>query len=709
MPRRRSRFGTVDSVDRESRRTVGLLACAALAAALLVRFPAPAPPARAAGGEVALADAFPGVEFQRPVAALQPPDGTPRMFVVEQAGRVWIVDHPAPAPPAVARKRLFLDISAGVSRQGNEEGLLGLAFHPGYATNRRFLVHYSPSYASASNRRHRVSEFLARSGEPDEADPSSEREILTLDQPYENHWGGWIGFGPDGMLFVALGDGGSGGDPGNRAQDLSKLHGKILRIDVDAAGPAPYGIPPGNPFTGRAGARGEIFAYGLRNPWRCSFDAETGALWAGDVGQDAWEEVDLVVAGGNYGWRRREGAHDYDPAPQPPADPLIDPVAEYSHAEGRSITGGFVHRGAGVPSLAGQYLFADFGSGRLWALADPYGAPQRRLLLDTDENIASFAEDRAGDLYLVSFSGKVLAIRDPDPGPPPPGDGLPATLSALRVFADLPAAAPAAGAVPYGVLAPLWSDGAAKDRFLLLEPGGTIGWRDADAFDVPVGAFAVKTFTRRGRRIETRVIRRTAEGFDAAAYRWRADLSDADRVDERAEIEAGGGPWTIPGRDDCRSCHTDAAGFLLGVTARQIDLRTAREWARSGLLVGAPPAGTVERNARLTGSRGLERRARSYLDANCSFCHRPDDPTNASLDLRATTPLEETGILDAPPQHGDMGLGDARILAPGDPGRSTLVERLRVTGEGRMPNLASSVPDEAALRVLRRWIRRTGE
>ena len=630
------------------------------------------PPVPAAAPAVVLEDAYPGVSFQRPVFAAQPPDGTPRMFVVEQGGRIFIVDHPAPAVPG---KSLFLDISGRVSRVGNEEGLLGFAFHPGYGSNRRFFVHYSDATAPAGQRRHRVSEFLARPGNAAEADPSSERVLFTLSQPYENHWGGWIGFGPDGLLYIALGDGGSGGDPGNRAQDLSDFHGKILRLDVDQAGALP-----------------EIHAYGLRNPWRCAFDRQTGDLWAGDVGQDAWEEVDRIVHGGNYGWRRREGMHDYNPSAAPPPSPLIDPVAEYGHDEGRSITGGFVYRGKGIPALAGSYLFADFGSGRLWALEDPYGAAVRTLLLDTGENIASFAEDRAGEPYLLSFSGTVLALRDGNP--PPPEEGLPALLSDLRLGAG--------PTLPYRVLSPLWSDGAAKSRFLLLPPDTTVGWRAEDAFDLPVGAFAVKEFSRNGVRLETRVIRRTAEGFDAASYRWRGDLADADRVDARTTLPGG---WTVPGPEDCRTCHTEGAGFLLGVTARQIDAATARRWSRAGVLAGAPPAGEVERNARLLGRRGLDARARSYLDANCAYCHRPDEPANGSIDLRATTPLEDTGILDAPPQRGDLGIADARIVAPGVPDRSVLLRRMLLTGEGRMPQLGTDLPDREAARVLRRWIR----
>lgn len=703
-------------------RTAPLALCAALLALALGPFPS-----LLAAAEIVLADAFPGVTFDRPLLAVQPPDGTSRMFVVEQGGRVWSVDHPAPAPPAVASKRLFLDLSSRVSRAGNEEGLLGFAFHPQYAANRRFLVHYSAAYTAPAQRRNVLSEMTAFANDPDRGDASGERIVLTVPQPFANHNGGWIAFGPYGKLFVALGDGGAAGDPEDRGQDPGSLLGKILRIDVDAAAGA-YGVPADNPFAARAGWRPEVFAYGFRNPWRCSFDRTTGALWAGDVGQNSWEEIDLVTAGGNYGWRRREGLHAYTGSQHALADPAVDPVAEYPQSEGRSVTGGFVYRGAAVPALAGSYVFGDFETGRIWALEDPYGTPARTLLLDTTENVASFAEDRAGELYVVSFSGKVLRIRDG--APPPPAEELPATLSALGLFRDLRRARPAAGALRYRVIAPLWSDAAAKSRFLVLPPGGpharnrtgrsrladvrtvraeqgaTIRWRGGDALDVPVGTFAVKTFSRRGTRIETRVIRRTEDGFDAATYRWRPELDDADRVDDRTSAATGGGGWTFPSRDDCRSCHTDSAGFLLGVTARQLPAGTVGRWRRSGVLTGAPRPSVVERNRPPAGAGRTEARVRSYLDANCSFCHRPDDPANASLDLRARTRLEETGLLDALPQHGDLGIADARIVRPGDPLRSTLVARMATTGEGRMPQIATSVPDRRAVRLLERWIRR---
>jgi len=674
--------------------------------------------ARATSPAVRLVDAFPGVAFDRPLFAAQPPDATARMFVVEQDGRVAIVDYPAPAPPAVAARTTFLDIAARVSRIGDEEGLLGFAFHPDFAANGKFYVHYSAKYASAVDRRNVLSEMTVDASDPDRADAASERVILTVPQPYENHNGGWIGFGPDGMLYVALGDGGSGGDPLGNGQRLDTRLGKILRIDVDGA--HPYVVPPDNPFVARAGALPEIWAYGLRNPWRCSFDRGTGDLWAGDVGQDLYEEVDRIVPGGNYGWNRKEAFADYAPVAAPPADPLIPPLASYDHSEGQSISGGYVYRGAAVPSLAGAYLYADFLSGTIWALRAKAGVawpPATRddaevvEVLRTVEQIASFGEDRDGELVVCSFGGRVLSLVST--ADPPPVGPFPHRLGGLGVFADLRRLRPAHGALRYGVRSPLWSDGAAKDRFVLLPPGTSMTYSAEDAFEVPVGTKVVKTFALRGRRLETRVIIRTDERFEAATYRWLDDRSDATLVTERETAAApGGSTWTFPSPADCRRCHTDAAGFLLGLKSRQVaPTNGGRDrlalWAKSGALSGEVPSiGGRAVDRRIHGNGPLPERVRGYLDANCSFCHRPGAVEDGgALDLRAATSLESTGLIDAAPQRGDLGLADARVVAKGDPARSVLYERMRRRGEGQMPSLASGTPDAAALKAVARWIR----
>lgn len=339
-----------------------------------------------------LQNAFPNLTFTNPVFLTHAYDSTDRIFIVEQAGRIKVFPNNSNALLA----KEYLNITDRVS-SGGEKGLLGLAFHPDYETNGYFYVNYTTTTSTV------ISRFQVTNN-PDSADKSSEFQILTFSQPYSNHNGGWIGFGPnDGNLYIATGDGGSGGDPQNYAQRINTLLGKILRIDVD--GGTPYAIPPTNPFVDSTNAevKKEIYAWGLRNPWRCSFDPVTGWLWAGDVGQNAWEEIDLIENGKNYGWRCYEGNHVYDMSlcnyPE-----YIFPVWEYSHSLGYSVTGGYVYRGENVPELFGKYIYADYGTKKVWALTyDGITPPSNQLLLTAVNNPTSFGVDQFNELYIVGF------------------------------------------------------------------------------------------------------------------------------------------------------------------------------------------------------------------------------------------------------------------------------------------------------------------
>jgi len=348
---------------------------------------------------------LPRVQLQRvatgltqPLYAVHAGDGSRRLFVVEQSGVVRILrdGRLLPAP--------FLDIRRRVIA-GGELGLLSVAFHPRYASNGRFFVNYT---SNLGNLRTVIAEYRVSAGNPDVAD-STERVLLEIAQPFRNHNGGLNLFGPDGMLYIGMGDGGSGGDPFNNGQRLDTLLGKLLRIDVD--GGAPYRTPADNPFLGRGTARGEIWAYGLRNPWRFSFDRGTGQLFLADVGQNAWEEVDLVERGQNYGWNVMEGAHCFNPPTDCNAAGLRLPIAEYGRAMGCSITGGYVYRGSRIRDLVGRYLFGDYCSGRLWTLTE--AAPGRWMmtqLLETGLSISSFGEDQDGEVYIVDHSGSIHVI-----------------------------------------------------------------------------------------------------------------------------------------------------------------------------------------------------------------------------------------------------------------------------------------------------------
>jgi glucose/arabinose dehydrogenase len=385
--------------------TVTLLACAGHAQA-----------------QYALVDAFPTLPaFSLPIEMVHAGDGTDRLFVVEQRGKIYVFD---PSDPAGTR-RLFLDLEGLVSGSGGETGLLGLAFHPAYESNGLFFVNYTSSQSGSL--KSYISRFSVSASDPDSAVRESEDALLTQDQPYSNHNGGKVAFGPDGYLYISLGDGGSGNDPQNNGQTLTTLLGKILRIDVDTqTPPLAYGIPPTNPMVGNLrGFREEIYAYGLRNPWKFSVDSETGMLWAGDVGQGAREEIDTIVLGGNYGWRLMEG-YLCTPGVNPScADTagLVRPVWDYNRSSGDvSVTGGYVYRGAAIPGLMGRYVYADFASGRIWALTtDRVNPATNALLLDSPHQVSSFGVDRQNELYVLAYgAGKIYRLTGPATSVEPP-------------------------------------------------------------------------------------------------------------------------------------------------------------------------------------------------------------------------------------------------------------------------------------------------
>jgi glucose/arabinose dehydrogenase len=353
-----------------------------------------------AGPPVVSLEALVPEGLEHPVYVTHAGDGSSRLFVVEQPGRIRIVQQERllDAP--------FLDITNRV-RHAGEQGLLGLTFHPAYKTNGRYFVNYVRRSDGATV----IAEFRVSSNP--NMSQTGERILLAVPQPYPNHKGGMVEFGPDGYLYIGLGDGGSAGDPGNRGQNKHELLGKLLRIDVDHG--SPYAIPHDNPFAAGGGRR-EIFAYGLRNPWRFSFDRQTGELWAADVGQNLWEEIDVVNRGGNYGWRVMEGAHCFLPREGCARDGLIPPVAEYGHEKGRcSITGGYVYRGSRLPALRGAYVYGDYCSGEIFALVEG----TQHVLLKTGLQIASFGQDQDGELFVVDHGGTIHRLIPP----PSPAEG----------------------------------------------------------------------------------------------------------------------------------------------------------------------------------------------------------------------------------------------------------------------------------------------
>ena len=667
-------------------------------------------------GTIDVVQAFPNLAFSNPLYLTHAGDGSNRLFVVEQAGRIRVFANASGTSVA----RTFLDIVPRV-RSGGERGLLGLAFHPDYETNGFFYVYYSAS-GGTGDHRSIVARYSVSAGDPDAADPNSETVLLTFDQPVGHRNGGMLGCGPVGELDIATGDGGSGGDPQRNAQNLSNLLGKILRLNPDGT------VPADNPFTGQAGARGEIWAYGLRNPWRFSFDRDTGDLWCADVGQNNIEEVDRIVRGGNYGWRLFEGNNTFNnPSGTTPPD-YVAPAATYDRSLGQSITGGYVYRGNAVPSLRGLYLYADFVSGRIWALLhDGQQVVSNLELLDTSLSLPSFGEDESGEVYLCSFNGRIYRFQETGGG----GMPFPTRLSDTGLFRNTTLMLPADGLVEYAVNAPFWSDGARKRRWIALPGTARITFHPTEAWDFPQNTVLVKHFeleTSPGtfRKLETRVLIKGSEGWTGHTYRWNASQTDADLLPGSdaatytvSDPAAPGGSrlqtWDFPSPSQCMDCHTGAAGRILGVRTLQMNRdfpyvnatdNQLRSWNHIGLFtqdIGAHGQyGAFEDPA--DGTAALTARARAYLDVNCAMCHRPGGPTPADMDLRfgiGEGQMRLFGVASTNPANGQPGRLRA---AAGDRAASDLWDRLGRTDGFAMPPLTRNLIDEEARTLLGQWI-----
>ncbi|MEO8225047.1 MAG: PQQ-dependent sugar dehydrogenase, partial [Gammaproteobacteria bacterium] len=554
--------------------------------------------------------------------------------------------------------------------------------------------------------------------------------------PFENHNGGDIAFGNDGFLYLGLGDGGSANDPLNNGQDTRTLLGSMLRINVQGVPyPSPgYTIPSTNPYAGNAlcGAGSnaqncpEIYAWGLRNPWRWSFDRPTGQLWVGDVGQDTREEIDLVLRGGNYGWRCREGTLPFN-AEGCPVGGFIEPVVDYGRSDGASVTGGFVYRGTAIPGLVGRYVFGDFAVGTIWALqANGQGGYTRQTVVNTGFLVSAFGTDAANELYALDYGGG--RIRRLVPGGAPVPDTVPSNLSDTGCVNPQSPQSPASGLIPYSVNAEFWSDGATKTRYFAIPDGATIdiapisGGAGGD-FTLPPGSVVVKNFELAGVPVETRLLMRHPDGVWAGyTYEWNAAGTQATRVVGGKSRQVNGQTWIYPGEGECLACHTPTAGFSLGLETAQLNShlvytgtnRTANQLATlaaigmfSAPLPGAP--GSLPALADpVDTSAPLANRARAWLHVNCAGCHQPNGPTPSGMDLRYATALSAANICNVVPQAGSLGIANARLVAPGDAARSVLIARMNRRDAQGMPPLASNQVDASAVSLLTAWVNSLG-
>lgn len=700
--------------------------------------------------------AFPKLSFNEPLEAVAAP-GTQRIFIAERKGKIWSFV----ADSKTEKADLAYDF-VGKTEKGEPlpQTVYAMTVHPKFAENGYVFVTYIPDTRKDNvPNGTRVSRFKV-SGEPPKFDAASEKTIIEWHNG--GHNGGGLAFGNDGMLYIATGDASGIADERQTGQDLSDLFGSILRVDVDAAGDDKgYVVPNDNPFVKMKDARPEIWAYGLRQVWRFSFDRQNGQLWAGEVGQDLWEMVYAIERGGNYGWSVSEGLHPFRPERKLGPTPILKPVVEHSHSDFRSITGGFVYAGKKLPELQGHYIYGDFDTGRIWSFKPHHTnqAADRRFvaselgeLARTTYRIVSFCEDHNRELLLVDFMGGGLHSIVPAPAVVETAP-FPKKLSETGLFKSIKEHRVAAGVIPYSVNAELWSDHAVKERFIAIPGDGKIGFDEITYPEPPPGAPAgwkfpdgtvlVKSFfmdMERGnpasrKRLETRLLHfqqfpGTSEVGDqywrGYTYVWNEEQTDAELLDGAGldkTLHIKDGDRTIeqvyrfPSRAECALCHNNAAKFALGVSTLQLNREHDYGYGKVNQLAALEQLGLFEKTlpkkpAELPklvnyedATQPIEVRARAYLHSNCAHCHTKWGGGNAEFKLSSTLPLEQLGIAGVKPGHGAFGLTEPALISPGHPERSVILHRMKLNALGRMPHIGSKTVHESAVKVVEAWIK----
>lgn len=695
---------------------------------------------------------YPQLEFDKPVS-IHPLPGSQRLVVCEQGGKIYSFDrHAEPAAADLladfnAQRPPLSEIAADASTRID---LYSLAFHPDFARNRRVVVCYVVQGGGArfADGTHIASFELSRS-EPPQLLMETEQTVLRFDAG--GHNGCCVAFDNDGLLYISTGDVASPTppDPYNHGQNVGDVYSAILRVDMDRPSQERgYSIPPDNPFVDLPGARPEIYAYGFRNPWRMSFDRVSGDLWVGDVGWEAWEMVYRVRPGGNYGWPIKEGPGDARPDAARGPTPILPADVALSHAEAASVTGGVVYHGSQLPEIRGQYIFGDWVTRKFWAVAfDEHQVQAVREIAFGPVKPISFELDHDGELLILDYnSAGTSGIYRFVPNPAPPStEPFPTRLSETGLAASMRPFQPAPGVTPYRIQAPMWRDGAEAEYWLAIPDTGqaTFYQQPQTMFDwfrtqvvFPPGSVLVKTYwvqTVAGdpssrRPIETQLAHNLALGdWNFYTYRWNADATDAELVAAGGEVAAipiadpalGGQPtevnWSFGARSQCRTCHTPWRGETLGLIELQLRNPHARSDSWKELLAGGyiaadsnPPPQPDARFPSLVdphdANHKLERRARSYLHANCAHCHLNGGNSSAAIDVSFEKTLQETGLVDTRAMRGDMQLDDAQLVAAGAPERSVLLYRIAKLGSGRMPPLASERVDHAGVDLIADWI-----
>jgi uncharacterized repeat protein (TIGR03806 family) len=683
----------------------------------LVGRPEPAPP-------YTVERVFAGVEWKAPLY-VAPVPGADRLLVVEQGGgedrpsRIFRIANDF----GTGRKERFLEMSGRL--------IYGLTFHPGFDTNGFFYV-FSNGPTPSPDRTNRVSRFVMDRQEPRNCDPKS--EVVILEWKSAGHDGGDLAFGRDGMLYITTGDGTSDSDGWVSGQDVGNLLACLLRIDVDHPGEGrPYSVPRDNPFVGVSGAREEIWAYGFRNPWRMTVDRKTGAIWVGNNGQDLWETAYRVNRGDNYGWSVYEGSHPFYLNRRRGPTPIVKPTLEHPHSEFRSLTGGVVYYGVPHSELNGTYVYGDYSTGKIWgARHDGTRLTWHGELADTALKIAAFALSKTGELLVVDHGDALYRLVKS-----PADDSwtrFPKRLSETGLFASVAKHQAEPGLIPYSVNAPGWVDGAQAKRFIGLSGESQIVYTSSGGWNFPDDTVLVQTLTMPAsgdgrlpaRRVETRLLVRQQGEWEGYSYLWNERQDEAtlaSKGGETIEFEVGdagvpGGSrmqtWRVPSRTECMVCHGRAVNFVLGLSELQMNKvhgnRTdnqLRMLDRLGVFskpLPKPPESLGRLVDPYDAGEDLEKRARSFLHANCAVCHVEAGGGNSPMVLQYGKDLDQMKVVGARPQHDTFGIADAMLIAPGDPDRSVLVQRISRRGRGQMPPLVSGQVDAAAVELFRNWI-----
>ena len=651
---------------------------------------------------------YPQLEFKQPVELMAVP-GTNRMMVLEVTGKLFVFDNNA----ACENAELVVDFNPLID---NFRRAYGFALHPEFETNRQLFVAYAGDPVARPDGT-RLSRFVVSEDEPLRVDTASEEVLMTW--PSGGHNGCAIRFDSKGLLYFSTGDGAKPFPPDeyNVGQNLSDLRSSICRIDVDhPSEDRKYSIPADNPFIDVPDARGEIFAYGFRNPWRFTIVPGTDQILCGDVGWELWELIFDVKRGGNYGWSIFEGPQPIRRDVQQGPTPIELPLVAYPHAVGQSVTGGHVYRGKNIPELEGVYLYGDYVTGLLWGMRhEGDQVTWNPVLAETGLPIITFAETPDHEALVVGYDGGIYQLVRNQAVES--AASFPTQLSDTGLFQDIRKMVPEVGVIRYDISAGSWQGGATSE-FLLAVPGQeTIqisrlqrGWK------YPPGTVFVKTLSLGNVRVETQLLHFDGINWHPYSYLWNDDQTDANLVEpagveKQVQYELVDGQvlstnWKVQHRAQCRSCHGRQNGGAVGFSLENLGDTQILKLIECGVLDRAAPAQwdvatMVNPDDR---SKSLDARARSYLAANCAHCHRRGGGGTVAADLSYSTGRDQMNVIDADPSQGAFGIANAKVVASGLPLNSTLFYRMATSGSGHMPKLGRWDNDRAGLQLVYQWI-----